>query len=133
MKYRFWLFLVVSMCVWQDGAMAAADTLFAAGKYEAALAAYEKQENHEPAELMRMGECAVSLKRLPIAAWYWQRALRRVYGLSFFNLATRLHALRVELGLATAAPAPFWYVATFFGAIPPLFWQVIVLLRPLYL
>lgn len=110
-------------------ASAAGDALFCSGQYEGALAAYEKDgEMCRPGQLMRMGECAVALKKPPVALQYWLRALRGSYGLSYLQLALRIHALQAEHGLAAATPSLFWYVATGFGAIPPLVWQLMLLL-----
>ncbi len=105
-----------------------ADALYAHEKWSAALAAYEKEEDPTPGMLVRMGDCAVRSKNYATGLRHWYRAARGLYWLSYYDIATRIYALEAEVGLHSVTPTPSWYVATSCAAIPPLVWQVCLLL-----
>lgn len=129
--YQFIAFLVCSvMCVGvlRSADTSAADALYLEGHHEAALSAYEQIEHPSASVLSRMGQCALILKKSPQALLYWYRGLQRQYWLSYCLTAAHIAELEAQMGIRPEQRDPVWYITTACAAVPPLLWQLLLLL-----
>jgi len=118
------LFIVGAVVAGETGA----DALYAHEEWSAALTAYEKEEAPTPGMLVRMGDCAIKNKNYAMGLGYWHKAARGLYFLSYYDIAMRIFVCEAEAGIHGAVASPSWYVGASCAAIPPVFWQVCLLL-----